>query len=96
VDALQAQAKILSNLKAPTCRLVMVLTGLIAAFNKAVLLLRLRGIWLQMSLNEVYSSEADLQKTMTLWPRETYNGSSVYHHISASPLFGACPQKPST
>jgi hypothetical protein len=47
VDALHAQAKILSNLKAPTCRQVMVL---IAAFCKAVPLLHLRGRWLQMNL----------------------------------------------
>jgi hypothetical protein len=69
VDALHLQAKILSNLKAPTCRQVMVLTGLIAAFCKAVPHLRLRGRWLQMSLNLVYSSEADLQKTVTLCPQ---------------------------
>jgi hypothetical protein len=43
VDALHVQAKTLSNLKFPTCRQVMVLTGLIAAFSKAVPLLRLRG-----------------------------------------------------
>jgi hypothetical protein len=47
----------------------MVLTGLIAAFSKAVPLLRLRGRWLQMSLNEVYETEADLQKTVNLWPQ---------------------------
>jgi hypothetical protein len=67
--SLHSQAKILSNLKAPTCRQVMVLTGLIAAFCKAVPLLRLRGRWLQMSLNSVYSSEADLQKTVILCPQ---------------------------
>jgi hypothetical protein len=69
VDVLHAQAKILSSLKAPTCQQVMVLTGLFAAFCKAVPLLRLRGRWLQMSLNMVYSSEADLQKTVTLCPQ---------------------------
>jgi hypothetical protein len=69
VDALHSQAKILSNLKATTCRQLMVLTGLIAAFCKAVSLLRLRGRWLQMSLNLVYSSVADLQKTVTLCPQ---------------------------
>jgi hypothetical protein len=69
VDALHMQAKILSNLKVPTCRQVMVLTGLIAAFSKAVPLLRLEGRWLQMSLKEVYYSEADLQKTVTLCPQ---------------------------
>jgi hypothetical protein len=36
VDALRSQAKILSNLTACTCRQVMVLTDLIAAFCKAV------------------------------------------------------------
>jgi hypothetical protein len=47
----------------------MMLTGLIAAFCKAVPLLRLRGRWLQMSLHLVYSSEAVLQKTVTLCPQ---------------------------
>jgi hypothetical protein len=42
VDALHSQAKILSNLTAPMCRQVMVLTGLIAAFFKAVPLLLLK------------------------------------------------------
>jgi hypothetical protein len=69
VDVLHSRAKILSNLKAPTCRQVMVLTGLIAAFCKAVPLLRLRGRWLQISLNSIYSSEADLQKTVILCPQ---------------------------
>jgi hypothetical protein len=69
VDALRSQAKILSNLTAPTCRQVMVLTGLIAAFCKAVPLLRLKGRWLQISLNSVYSSKADLQKTVILCPQ---------------------------
>jgi hypothetical protein len=69
VDALHLQAKTLSSLKSPTCRQVMVLTALIAAFSKAVPLLRLRGRWLQMSLNEVFETEADLQKTVNLWPQ---------------------------
>jgi hypothetical protein len=69
VDALRSQAKILSNFTAPTCRQVMVLTGLIAAFFKAVPLLRLKGRWLQISLNSVYSSELDLQKTVILSPQ---------------------------
>jgi hypothetical protein len=60
VVALRSQAKILSNLTAPTCQQVMVLTGLIAAFCKAVPLLCLKGRWLQISLNSVYSSELDL------------------------------------
>jgi hypothetical protein len=66
VDALCSQAKILSNLTSPTCRQVIVLTGFIAAFFKAVPLLRLKGRWLQISLNSVYSSELDLQKTVIL------------------------------
>jgi hypothetical protein len=44
----------------------MVLTGLIAAFSKAVPLFGLRGRWLQMSLNQVYETEKDLQKSVTL------------------------------
>jgi hypothetical protein len=47
----------------------MVLTGLIAAFCKAVPLLRLKGRCFQISLNSVYSSEADLQKTVILCPQ---------------------------
>jgi hypothetical protein len=69
VDALRSQAKILSNLTAPMCRQVVVLTGLIVAFFKAVLLLRLKGRWLQISLNSVNSSELDLQKTVILSPQ---------------------------
>jgi hypothetical protein len=60
--------KILVNLAAPICRQV-VLTGLIAAFFKAVPLLRLKGRWHQISLNRVYSSELDLQKTVILSPQ---------------------------
>jgi hypothetical protein len=44
----------------------MVLTGLIAAFYKAVPLLRLKGRWMQMDLNLLYETEQDLQKTVTL------------------------------
>jgi hypothetical protein len=44
VDALHSQAKILLGLTSPSCRQVMVLTGLIAAFCKAVPLLRRKGI----------------------------------------------------
>jgi hypothetical protein len=69
VDALYSQASILSNLTSPTCRQILVLTGLIAALFKAVPLLRLKGRWLQMSLNSVYSSEMDLQKTVILSPQ---------------------------
>jgi hypothetical protein len=66
VDALHVQAKTLFSLMSPSCRQVMVLTGLIVAFSKAVPLLCLRGKWLQMSLNQVYETEADLQKTDSL------------------------------
>jgi uncharacterized membrane protein len=69
VDAFHSQAKILSNLTAPTCCQVMVLTSLIAAYFKAVPFLRLKGRWLQISLNSVYSSELDLQKTVILSPQ---------------------------
>jgi hypothetical protein len=69
VDTLRSQAKILSNLTAPTYRQVMVLPGLIASFFKAVPLLHLKGRWLQISLNLVYSSELDLQKTVILNPQ---------------------------
>jgi hypothetical protein len=69
LDALHAQAKILLGLMSPSCRQVMVLTGLIAAFYKAVPLLRLKGRWLQIDLNQVYETERDLLKTLTLGQR---------------------------
>jgi hypothetical protein len=46
----------------------MVLTGLVAAFHKAVPLLRLKGHYLQRTLNSVYSSAADLQERVVLLP----------------------------
>jgi hypothetical protein len=47
---LHSQAAFLLNNPAPTCRQVMVLTGLVAAFHKAVPLLRLKGRYVQLSL----------------------------------------------
>jgi hypothetical protein len=47
----------------------MVLTGLVAGFHKAVPLLRLKGRYVQMSLNSSYSSVADLLKTVVLFPQ---------------------------
>jgi hypothetical protein len=64
IDALHSQALLLSNLTSPTCCQILVLTGLIAAFFKAVPLC-LKGRWMQISLNSVYSSEMDLQKTQS-------------------------------
>jgi hypothetical protein len=46
----------------------MVLTGLVAAFHKAVPLLRLKGRYLQLSLNFVYSSVADLLRKVVFLP----------------------------
>jgi hypothetical protein len=46
----------------------MVLTGLVAAFHKAMPLLRLKGRFIQVSLNLVYFSEKDLQKKVMLFP----------------------------
>jgi hypothetical protein len=46
VDDLHMQAKILLGLTSPSCRQVMVLTGLIAAFCKAVPLFWLKGRWM--------------------------------------------------
>ena len=66
VDDLHMQAKILLGLTSPSCRQVMVLTGLIAAFCKAVPLLWRKGRWMQMDLNLLYETEQDLQKTVTL------------------------------
>jgi hypothetical protein len=45
----------------------MVLTGLVAAFRKAGPLLRLKGRYVQLSLNSS-SSVVDLQKTVVLLP----------------------------
>jgi hypothetical protein len=83
IDALHSQASILSNLTSPTCRQILVLTGLIAAFFKAVPLLRLKGRWLQTNLNSVYSSEMDLQKTVILSHQARRDLSWI---ISLSPL----------
>jgi hypothetical protein len=46
----------------------MVLTGMVAAFHKAVSLLRLKGRFVQLSLNFTYFSVQDLLKTVTLLP----------------------------
>jgi hypothetical protein len=51
----------------------MVLTGLVAAFHKAVPLLRLKGRFIQLSLNSVYSLEEDLQKKVMLLPEARRN-----------------------
>jgi hypothetical protein len=47
----------------------MVLTGLVATFHKAVPLLRLKGRFVQLSLNSSYSSVQDLLKTVTFLPK---------------------------
>jgi hypothetical protein len=64
----RSQAAFLLDKPTPTCRQVMVLTGLVAAFHKAVPLLRLKGSFIQLSLNSSYSSAADLLKTVVLLP----------------------------
>jgi hypothetical protein len=51
----------------------MVLTGLVAAFHKAVPLLRLKGRYVQLSLNSSYSSVMDLLKTVVLLPEARSN-----------------------
>jgi hypothetical protein len=65
---LRSQASLLLRLPAPTCRQVMVLTGFVAAFHRAVPLLRLKGRFVQRSLNSVYSSEVDLPRKVILLP----------------------------
>jgi hypothetical protein len=65
---LRSQASFLLSQPAPTCRQIMVLTGFVAAFHRAVPLLRLKGRFLQRSLNSVYSSEADLPLKVVLLP----------------------------
>jgi hypothetical protein len=68
LERLRGQASLVLSCPFPSCRQVMVLTGLFAAFHKAVPLLRLKGRFIQLSLNSVYSSEKDLQKKVTLLP----------------------------
>jgi hypothetical protein len=65
---LHSQASFLLKQPAPTCRQVMVMTGYVAAFHRAVPLLRLKGRFLQRSLNSVYSSEVDLPLKVVLLP----------------------------
>ena len=65
---LRSQASLLLQQAAPTCRQTMVLTGFVAAFHRAVPLLRLKGRWVQRSLNSVYSSEVDLPRRVALLP----------------------------
>jgi hypothetical protein len=72
LQRLHTQAAFLLGNPAPTCRQVMVLTGLVAAFHKAVPLLRLKGSYVQLSLNS-YSSAADLQRTVTLLPEARHD-----------------------
>jgi hypothetical protein len=73
LERLHGQASLLLSCPFPSCRQVMVLTGLAAAFHKAVPLLRLKGRFIQLSLNSVYSSEKDLQKKVTLLPEVRRN-----------------------
>jgi hypothetical protein len=68
LQRLHSQAAFLLNNLAPTCHQVMVLTGLVAAFHKAVPLLRLKGRYVQLSLNSSYSSVEDLRRTVILLP----------------------------
>jgi hypothetical protein len=68
LERLRSQAAFLLEQPTPTCRQVMVLTWLVAAFHRAVPLLRLKGRYLQLSLNSVYSSAADLLERVVLLP----------------------------
>jgi hypothetical protein len=68
LDRLRARAAFLLQQSAPTCQQVLVLTGFVAVFHRAVPLLRLKGRYVQLSLNSVYSSEADLQRRVVLLP----------------------------
>jgi hypothetical protein len=73
---LHTQASSLLSKPAPTCRQVMVLMGLVAAFHKVVPLLRLKGRFIQLSLNSSYSSVEDLLRTAMLLQRQgaTFSG----------------------
>jgi hypothetical protein len=65
---LQSQAAFLLDCVNPSCRQVMILTGLVAAYHKAVPLLRLKSRYIQLSLNSSYSSVGDLLGTVTFLP----------------------------
>jgi hypothetical protein len=73
LQCLHTQAAFLLDAPAPTCHQVMVLTGLVAAFHKAVPLLRLKGRYVQLSLNSSYSSVMDLLKMVVLLPEARRN-----------------------
>jgi hypothetical protein len=68
LQCLHLQAAFLLDNPAPTCHQVMVLTRLVAAFHKAVPLLRLKGRYVQLSLNSSYSSVVDILKMVVLLP----------------------------
>jgi hypothetical protein len=68
LQRLRARAAFLLQQSAPTCQQVLVLTGYVAVFHRAVPLLRLKGRYIQLSLNCVYSSEADLHRRVILLP----------------------------
>jgi hypothetical protein len=64
---LHNQASLLLNCPFPSCRQVMVLTWLVAAFHKAVPLFRLKVRFVQLSLNSYFSAQ-NLLKMVTLLP----------------------------
>jgi hypothetical protein len=68
LERLRARAAFLLQQSAPTCQQILVLTGYVAVFHRAVPLLRLKGRFIQLSLNCVYSSEEDLQRKVVLLP----------------------------
>jgi hypothetical protein len=68
LERLRARAAFLLQQSAPTCQQILVLTGYVAVFHRAVPLLRLKGRYVQLSLNCVYSSEADLRRKVVLLP----------------------------
>jgi hypothetical protein len=73
----------------------MVLTGLIVTFFKGVALFRLKGRWLQISLNSVYSLELDLQKTVILSPQARRDLNwiiSLSPHQCFAPLWFLSPE----
>jgi hypothetical protein len=65
---LRSQGTFLLQQSTPTCCQVMVLTGLVAAFHRAMPLLRLKGRFLQLSMNSVCSSAAGLLERVVLLP----------------------------
>jgi hypothetical protein len=94
---LRSQAMQLLNCPTPSCRQVMVLTGLVAAFYKAVPLLRLKGRFVQLSLNFSYFLAQDLLKTPPRGEAQPpLDDAAPDRGLSRSPVAADCGGLPQT